>query len=211
MDRYPTQDDVAFARKHDATYGHDAAPHLRAGAPLNITSSLGSVLAAANNGAAFASEPRADQKLSDVLYAAWLASQRSPVAAMGFDPRRMHATPPGSPGNKLTAAGFYRPAQDDMWIDGRYPSVPVHESMHRGAKLMRDKGARTPSDEESVVRMLMLQHFGGVEKNAGEVNDRQVQNAEGLLKNPRNSKLLQGLEQQAAEMYHRRGRPMGPR
>lgn len=215
---YPSQADVDFARKNDATYGYPAAPHLLQGANVNIVPDTREVVQADKENRV----PRTVTKplegsLADTLYAAWLAAQRSPVAAVGFDPSRMSISPPNS-GPALTAAGQYVGGKDDnIWWDSRYGSTGVHESTHRGIEKLRDAkqtriGVAEAGNfypEETYVRGLMSKHFGDTEKGRGDIGDKQVEKGQALLKS--HSPLFTKLEEAAAALYAQQGQKMGPR
>jgi hypothetical protein len=153
-----------------------------------------------------------NQAQADQLYAAWLASQRSPLAALGFDPRRMAMS---SAGPRLTAAGLYWPDADTMWMDSRYRSAPVHESMHRGFKLMKDAGMKTSPAEERAVRAMMLRNYGPVEKEPELSDDapgnRQIAEAQKAMEDRGYREVLEAYDRDASELFQRRNRKMGPR
>lgn len=216
---YPSQEDVDFARKVDATYGYAAAPHLLPGANINIVPNTRDVIQADREDRIpnTVTQPLKGT-LADTLYAAFLAAQRSPVAALGFDPSKMSISPENS-GPALTAAGQFTKGKgiDNIWWDSRYPSNGVHESTHRGIDKLRDAGgtrigvreAGNFYPEESYVRALQTKHFGDVEKGRGDIGDKQVEQGKQLLAS--RSPLIDELERAAAALYAKQGQKMGPR
>ena len=133
---FPGDDDLAMARRYDTTYGTDMGAYAQPGNGQRVRT-MG--LTAANE--AMRGDPNAggrpvmDQAQSDQLLRAWIAAQRSPVAALGFDPRKIALAPEGTPQAGL--AGFYHPRNDIMWSEATSPTTPVHESMHRGMEQLR--------------------------------------------------------------------------
>lgn len=90
-----------------------------------------------------------------------LASGKSPLIGLGFDPSIVVIDDAGS---KLTAAGFYVPDEDYIWWDPDYTLTLAHESIHRSMKILRDKGVDVDQilkevEEESLVRTLMKKLF----------------------------------------------------
>ena len=104
------------------------------------------------------------------LYKQYIASERSAISKLGFSPGKIYLTPNAD----LTAAGAYRPDKDQIWYDSQYQATPIHESFHRGLKIMRDAGVMPdlPAwvNEESLVRALMLRHFADIEKGKGKLS-----------------------------------------
>lgn len=166
-----------------------------------------------------------DPETSQQLHRAWLATRRSAVATLGFDPRNMVVSPAQAhPG--LGIAGFYQgpnrgripspfnsselpKAPDTMWYDANYKTTPVHESMHRGISMLVRAGRLpnlTPRTEELVVRALMSKHYGDAELGRGSTSDTQIKEAREKIP----SHILDYIEQEAADLHARRI-PRGPR
>lgn len=220
---YPTEEDAREAMRVDATYGTDVAPMLAAGGakirkfPTNqhALRELNAPAEARTYG-----EPGTltdEQRLQ--LMRAFLGSQRSPVAALGFDPRAMTLTPKNA-GWPLNVYGIYDRKNDRIWYDARDDSTPVHESMHRGMQRIFDSGKKTLVPEEQTVRALMSRYFGPVEMTneglaaAGDkkkmgLGDQQVQ--EGMDQERNFPRWGDEVERLALELLQKRGRPMGPR
>lgn len=207
---YPNEDDVNFARMQDATYGDPMAGQLQQGArgsPLKTTQQMaGRLTPPAPEGMR--------QELSypqlQALYAAWLAAQRSPLAALGFDPSRAVVADKGP---TMTIAGTYTPSSDRIYADLRVSPALTHENTHRGMQQLRQSGVDAPSggDEERAVRALMLRNYGDVESQYGSAGAKQVDTARAFMKDRQFSEALDRYEQAAAEEYQRRNRKMGPR
>lgn len=122
---------------------------------------------------------------------AQLAINRSPIAALGYDPRHINLDVK-SP-KDMNIVGLYSPGSDQLWANAHYPDVVVHESVHRGLEKLRqakdddDKPivpkelwSKLPDDEEYIVRYIMARHMGDPEKGGGPSNDKQ--RAEALYK-----------------------------
>ena len=168
---YPSQDDVAFARDNDASYGSVGAAYTQPpyGGQLpqmrtadQISRSWDSMDDTGN--LPIKAAPVAP-KVSDNLMAGYLASNRSALAGLGFDPRHMaigNAEP-----HDWAMSGSYYPQSDQILTTGTYPSTTAHESMHRGMAMLRDAGMMPPAandmSEESIVRGQMLRNFGDTE------------------------------------------------
>lgn len=206
---WPSQEDVDFARKYDLTYGEPVAGLLQRNSPQAQAHTEAYVANQDNR-----IDPQALRKSqllpeqADQLYASWLASRRSPLASLGFDPRRMLF---GTTGPLLNVAGTYTPKFDYMFLDPRYPEVPVHESVHRGFGLLRQVGKETPRDEETMTRATVLKHIGPMERGRGPVAARQVDQAQKAMQNQGYRELMEAYERDATEEFQRRNRKMGPR
>jgi hypothetical protein len=212
---WPGADDVAMADRYDTTYGSDVAPMLGPGGRVKVVPSTRAAIPQLNSETpdfGKATSPLTGEQRAQMLKA-WIAAQRSPVAALGFDPRQMAITPAGA-GPPLTVAGMQFPNSDQIWFDGRYDTTPVHESTHRGFTMMRKAGVDTPSEgsaEERKVRSLMLQHFGEAEKGRGALGDEQVETAKAWAGDHNVRQTSEMFERLAASLGKVRGRPMGPR
>jgi len=156
--------------------------------------------------------------MSDVFARAALASNRIPIAALGFDPSRMVAD------TKLqnpTIGGAYSRRNDGIYFtmpEGRPPSTPVHESIHRGMNMLRQDPAnaeicKTLPGEETVVRYLMAKHAGDPEKGAGPVGTSQRNFALELIDGGGGAHHRRGIAAltTAAEEAIKNRRPGGPR
>lgn len=141
--------------------------------------------------------------VADNLMAGYLASRRSALAALGFDPHNMVVG--NIPPEKLSLGGEYDPTTDTIATTGIYPSTTVHESMHRGIQKLRDARMLPQAfpnvSEEMAVRAQMQRNYGLVEQGRGDVGDQQV--AGGTRMNQKMPTLMDALEKAAQELYAR--------
>lgn len=228
---WPTPEDVAFAKANDATYGYDAAPRLQAGTieqmPITAVPDWANSTSIKILGGKPLKGPKTDPgvvppDVNDNLYAAWLAAQKSPTAALGYDLQHTVSSPTSKGSPSLTIGGLYDTASDKMWFDNRLDSPLAHESMHRGINMLNgtEKGHSAvknfPSAEEYIVRALMQKNFGDIEtkdllKEGITSGTGTNQINKGKMLNNNYSEGLNAIEDAAAVLYHKRGRPMGPR
>lgn len=150
-------------------------------------------------------DTRLDDAEADQLYAAKMAAQFSPLAALGYDEDKMVVTPRRD--KKLNYEGIYSARKDSLWANlASGPSTPVHESIHRGIELLKRSGSKEAAelghyDNEIVTRAIMLRTFGGLETEeagGGRPHPQVETAAHNLAKNPKFVKLIETLEQQAA-------------
>lgn len=216
--RWPNQGDVTLAEKYNYTYGDRADAVVGPNGRIKTTDNR-TALRELNkdDGPEFADKTRPiSREQSDMLMAAKLAADKSPIAALGMDLTKMHISPPGS-GPPLSARGAFSPQKDSMWVDtSENPSATVHESIHRGFNELRkakpgevDK-IRGPWKEETVTRALMLKYYGDVEIPGTDetIIQKQINPARELLKTYPD--VLEKLERLAQEEIKNR-KPMGPR
>lgn len=158
-------------------------------------------------------EGRVTPETQKALYQAYLAAQRSALAQLGFDPRRMITSPDSE--YVSSATGVYVPEDDVMWVQPEYaPSNAVHESMHRGMEILRKdnpqelKNLQGGGREETIVRQMMFNKYGPVE---AERNPEAVERAKEMLHYFREDRnRLDELEKMAAKLIANR-HPAGPR
>lgn len=112
--------------------------------------------------------------------------------------------------NGFNLGGVYVPADDMMWTDGNR-TTPLHESMHRGMKMLRDAG-KLPDGvrEEDAVRAIMDQTYGGAERGRGDLGDKQIDGALKHYGQRDRAGILKMLEAAAAQLIAQR-QPRGPR
>lgn len=215
---YTTPDELAMAKQYDMSYGDPSAGFFQPGAVMRMPRSLPEMSSAFRQDVLgkLPGQP-IDAAMADRLYAAFVASRSSPLAALGFDPRAMISAPSAmTEGRNMAVGGQYSPDKDEMFTTGQYDSTFVHESIHRGVEKLRAAG-RLPQNisgatEELLTRLLMKQYFGDVEKGRGPESDRQIQSAERWSdsRDPKVPKLLSELETAAAQFIAEQ-RPRGPR
>jgi hypothetical protein len=120
---------------------------------------------------------RDNPEVADMQLAAGLASNRSGIASLGYDPRKFAVDPTPA---ESRFGGLYDPAIDAGWVSVKSPSSLTHEAIHRGIRKMRDVsepayGLRQ-DDEESLVRYIMRTRMGDPE-NRGEESVRDYWNS----------------------------------
>lgn len=161
--------------------------------------------------------PEDKDRLQELFTRGALAANRSPVAALGFNPRDMTFDVTGKTryaysgltdpqtGKMMVQAGPNRAGDDDA-------STMVHESMHRGLLDLTNNPALAPelrlrltdrTDEESLVRQLMMLQAGNPEGG----NVAAQQRLEGEQWTPEE---IAELDRAAQTMIKER-RPRGPR
>lgn len=207
---YPSADDVALARKSDATYGDPSAGFLagKGNIPQTPIETIPYLLNGGVGMGVGSSRAPVDKSTADDLYKGWLASKQSALAGLGFDPHNMTVSPFSKA--QLNVGGLYTPDTDTMWYDKqRYPNSVVHESMHRGFQQLRNAdmlpSVVNGNNEEYLVRALMQKHFGDLEAKSGS-DAGQIATSTPLVHHP----ILDTIENAAADLYAKR-KPGGPR
>jgi hypothetical protein len=117
------------------------------------------------------------REISEGLAAAQIAMKDFPLAKLGYDPRKISF----DPRKDLNIVGIYSPKNDSVFASTKRASTIVHESIHRGVKIMRDEGLlddlEKPIDgqaEEFLVRWLMHKYMGNPEAGSGAMADSQI-------------------------------------
>jgi hypothetical protein len=228
---YPNATDATIGRNVDQTYGDKVAPFLQPGSKeykLSIDKAIDAD--DSEGGIAYKTADRVATSMEDRnrILNNWQAAQKSPVAALGFDPRVTVHSP--NTGEKLTLAGSYNPTNDTLWYHRAHEDAVVHESMHRGIELLRkanelpetfkDYVASHSNGEEYVVRAMKEKYFGDIEKTLEGVDgNAQVEEAKWRMAHPmyqgKNGEgdfntMITDLEH-AAAAHIARYKPMGPR
>jgi len=227
---YPTTNDVIGARGNDYSYGQPWAPEFQGLGGRFLTQKLssteGNVLDKSRPfyGTKFRQVTDDYPDIGELYGKAGLASQRSGLAALGFDPNRTALDTFHDP-HRVNKTGEYDADNDSIYANAREPSVVLHESIHRGI----DKLNKTPFWKkefdpfmqdplnESTVRWLMMNKMGNPEgKDAdADIEKKQMEKANSLFRgdysiNQRRRELLDQLEGAAAQAYAAK-RPGGPR
>jgi hypothetical protein len=222
---YPDNTDVEVSRQYDLSYGDPAASFIEPGKASTKKIPLREVPKWVNEDIKTAlKDTPVDQDTADSFHRAWLGSRKSAIIALGFDPGKT-ALSERSPFG-LTVAGLYMPDTDQMWADRNMEATILHESAHRGIRMLRANGKipefpnasfQRPdgrwspmSGDEVMVRLLMHEHFPHTEKNYGPLSKAQVERAVELAKNYPRQYNLQVIENIAAE-FRAKKRPGGPR
>ena len=215
---YPNQDDVANARANDASYGDLSAAFVQPpyGGQLPNPSGADNIVDAFNRledtGKLGVAPTPITSDVSANLMQGYLASRRSALAGLGFDPRHMAISQ--APEERLNIAGEYNPHTDQILTSGSYPSTTVHESMHRGMNMLRDAGMMPPEaekmSEEAIIRGQMLRNFGNTELGRGTTGDEQIQDGRFYNENSNFSPTMDAIETAAQKLYATK-HPRGPR
>ena len=219
---YPTKEDAAFGLLHGANYGD---PNLGMFDQKNFYTRQ---IDPTGKRVDFVQDENIRQELTpphmmEGLRRAALASRRSALAGLGFDPSKFAYTD-----QDLTSSGRYQgggrdnPTRDIGWA--KADSTPVHESIHRGIAILDRRGLLTPWEKrqiknwnETIARRIMDTKMGGVEEDELKnqlgadykktigykriSRSRRVQGLDGLI---------EALEEKAANLSAEM-RPGGPR
>lgn len=158
------------------------------------------------------------KQLGNVFSRAALAANRIPIAALGFDPRRVVMD---TAIGRANIGGAYSKDKDAIYanLDAIDPSSVLHESIHRGLQKLRSESTEAAKimldlpGEESTVRWLMQSEAGDPEKGAGKTSDEQRETGRyafnDMLSAPRYKKALARLQEISQELIKER-RPRGP-
>lgn len=213
---YPSAQDAYYAQAYDQTYGTPMAGFTVPGAkvaqiPLSEAEGMSSSEVLQNARLQDLSPENRDAFLRN-----YIAAQKHPVSAIGYDPHNITYTP-SQKGANVNLEGFYKPSKDSLWYYGKNQDSAVHEAFHRGVQKLKEVGLLPESfskygiDEETVARMLMLKNFGNIEETGdGEVGDRQIKRAKNKIDLPEARIILRDLEK-AAQDYIAKQNPKGPR
>lgn len=184
--------------------------------PASAAGSSGSAIMSPQNSAVvdLNKKPELQGDLRNIMMQAALAANRSPIAAMGFDPSRVIMDTEIKNPN---VGGLYRPSADMMYVPAAMHDSIVHESTHRGFQKLREKYPeqvgklmqRLP-DEEMVVRALMASKGGDPEGMGGAVDAKQRQSGIDLMSTKANAETLRQLEELAIQDRLTRSRRSGP-
>jgi hypothetical protein len=138
---FPTKEDVDFYRSVDATYGTPEAGYLQEGArgnfyndPIKMSNRQGGVR-----------RPLTKDEL-DASYAAYMAAQRNPVSALGFQPDKFDYSSNPVP---FDTAGETFVTSDRMFADPKFPSVMVHEPFHYGIAELQSKALKESQEKRN--------------------------------------------------------------
>jgi hypothetical protein len=221
---FPSSKDVEDATKHDYSYADPMAGYFKAGGASVRTRPLEEVMQILRKNSQAKSLDEVeeidgmptptDEQISKILLRTWLATRNNPLAALGFDPRRMVISLSDRPS---FAAGQYMghprseplpprgtpPRFDTLWFNSYFATTPVHESIHRGLKRLELEGELpfdvTQEEEEWIVRAVMQKYYGDVEVGRGVGSDRQIEEEKKVV----TPEVLDIIERKAYELYLR--------
>lgn len=221
LEQYPTAADAANARRVGNWYGSPVESYANnstasifgpGGTPRSAVGSNMDELLASESAMRVAPNDRL--QLGDFFGRAALASNRIPVAALGFDPRQITTDVLTDP-PRVNIQGAYSPTTDRMFsIAGRdadSASTPVHESIHRGLEMLRQSGKMPENeslfsgDEEHLVRAIMESMAGDPEQGPTAV---EMKKANSYRYMP--DKFIEAINAAASQEIARR-KPRGPR
>jgi hypothetical protein len=210
MAQFPSDQDVEFAKSYGFGYGTVAEPFINQKTAMiygDVSAAFGG-----KKLAVFTARSAAGGKISEILNAVndsskninvdltrpenrdirdrigytyaktALAVQANPIADLGFDPKRIMVDTEIGRAGEVNIGGLYGPKQDAIYANLVGPGNMVHESIHRGLKLLRDRAAgvgiwekheprpelaellaKLPKPEELVIRYMMVKYAGDVE------------------------------------------------
>jgi hypothetical protein len=232
LSQYPTQADAVAARRGGFGYGEPTSAYIEGTAGRIYGDRTGALPMEGR-----APIPREGLELSELIDRGWrtpttqnatpqqramtqdamtraaLASNYSPLAALGFNPREMTADVSGQSKFKRQLGGATNPETGRIFYQADDPEAVVHESMHRGLlKLVNDR--RLPAylrerldpsnpDHESTVRQFMALQAGNPETD----RTAKAQAAQGEQWTPQEIALVNRLAQETIQ----KNRPRGPR
>jgi len=236
MSSYPSEQDAQEARKYGFGYGTPLEPYIQ-GKQARVVGQLGKKEFMPGNVSGMDIEDAAGiardetksknididnpayipqaRAMGTTLTQAALATNRMPLASLGFDPNiiafdTMMANP--------NISGAYSPTKDSIFstLNDRDPSTPVHESIHRGINQLRSDPTLAPTfknlpSEEMLVRYLMATQAGDPEKNYSTVGNKQREDALKLFKRTNFTDSVKQLEDAAKIRLLARQPKMGPR
>lgn len=224
---YPTSEDAQFAKKQDWSYGQPYAPYFE-GKQFNVFTGnhpFDDPIKMMNTGLGRRSQGVAPA-LDDYYAKAALAANRSPLAALGFDPSRTaldlneRKAQARSGDNIYALGGVYNPGTDEAYASITSPSSIVHESIHRGIQKLNespywnknwpDSGGEQHDLNELVVRRLMQTKAGDPETYAGNKQRETAMEHFGNTNFPFRQKMIDDMEAAAALLIAKR-KPGGPR
>lgn len=226
---WTTDEDVEMSKRYELSYGDPAARYIQPGLSTMDTIPVDKVPPWYNALLAKARRPLTskdedkditppftrsdiDQGASDYIHRAWLGSRRSAVSQLGFDMGHTVLSPTDTKWS-LSLQGMYQPDKDRVWANSKYESAVIHESVHRGLKLLMDQKIIpniSKADNEYLTRLFMHRHFRSYEVEDLGGPEMYKEFLAGSTDIPHNEKYLDRVEKLAAD-YIAKKRPMGPR
>ena len=168
---YPSSEDVQMADRYDSTYGDNSGrqlgiesltPTMPSKDVIGLFKRMGRESGRGDDYNKILQQVReeSDPDRRDYMMRAYIASQRSAIAASGFDPSRTIVSSDDPEKLKYSVAGLYAPHL--LTLEGSRgkdidviaalraknvdPSTVVHESMHRGIEQLIRKKYRDDAD-----------------------------------------------------------------
>lgn len=209
--RYPSTEDAAKYGK-DAAYGTPRAAYLEDNASAKVNNvGFPEVQKSYTSGEDLkGKKATVDQFTQTQLRQAELATKKSPLAAIGFDPSNTFFTR----GSDTNILGFFDPRNKQIWQNQSSPNTIIHESIHRGIDKLEETGEyrklaqsfEVPLNgktNETVTRALMYKHFGDVESERSGGNRNQQMN-DGRVFAMKHGDFLNALEERASQFLAQR-------
>lgn len=181
--KFPTKEDVGVSKLVDQSYGDPSAGILQPGGGITKNVTAREAINLVNKNEAMGPKSTVRKVTgpeAEKIHEAWLASEQSGLAKLGFSPGKLHLI--GGDIGVSGASGAYNKKHDEIWWDTEHSHTPVHEAMHRGFNILLkqatnliDESTLPQKDrefvremfikhsEEDVVRGLMKLHFGDQE------------------------------------------------
>ncbi len=223
LTKFPSQEEGLNAIKQGFGYGTGNEPYINA-EQANIKTDglirdIGKMISSPSRKVDLTKFENIDQlaEITTMYAQAALAVNRSAIATAGFDPDRIGVS---TKLGRLSVAGAYDPDSDRIWmnrIKDEPPSTIVHESIHRGLQMLREKSPEARElikklpNEEFVVRYMMAKKMGNPEEGRGETADDQRKIAlEMFNADPKFGKIVDQIEEIAANLRAKQ-RERGPR
>lgn len=230
LSSYPSRDDADYARHYGFSNGNEQQGYLdnQKARVLGYTSPETKMFKPASGvglGIAEAINPAINQVVTpsaagvpdNTMMRAALAANRSPIAALGFDPDKVVLD---TQTKRPTFGGAYVPSKDTIYSATNPDDSVVHESTHRGLEKLREQFPEARSllsspnspDEETVVRWLMKNQAGDPEGNQGPIDAKQRQFAIDTYGMPYTDYKgnLDKLQELAIQAMKDRGKRVGP-
>lgn len=221
---WPGQSDLELSKKYDTFYGSQHAPYMQPNTayikrtPLENIVAWRRQLASGDDRGPNVNFTLNTQEDADRLRAEAIASERSALAKLGWDPGLAVSTPPTR--ETIALDGLYAPKSNANWYREDAPAASQHEAMHRGFRHLYNTGKMPKgfdwNEEEAYVRALMQKAYGDVElaQTVGKGVPLAPESAgyKQIIqgRNLKDSMMADMIEKAAAEEIARK-RPRGPR
>ena len=225
LGRPTTQEEVGYRQIYDSTYGDPTAP--QPGMYMPKVESWGALYNELHSDPGLRGKPtQATPMEYGDQYREWANAQRSALAALGYDAKRV--TPPPDYDRPVSAfpyLGAYTPQSDQMFVDPRGGGTTgSHEGMHRAIYKLREAGLMPPTpglaskggvdidDDETLVRAMVAKNYGPqaegyTETGGGDAGEQIRRGLQWLAQNPDFHRQIEA----AAAQQIAKQRPRGPR
>lgn len=204
----PTEEEAQFARKGELSYG---SPHasfeegergrfIKAG-PIQGEPGTPKQLEMLRKTPTIDINEKYRQSAADFYTRAQLVANRSPLTALGFDPRRFSGELDKSEGlSRSGVIGYYAKDKDLGWASDTASDTLAHESTHRGLHLLEQRGWLTDKEKKFVDNFNLNEESVRYLMNKYASDDPALQQKSNLSEE--SIKVLEGIEKKAADLYH---------